>query len=980
MPRLIQRDDLSVSRGENRQLIRAPSSGLGRALAGFAGSVNQVGNIAGTIADDQYEKDKAVDLAKARSAFQIGMLDARAKYSYDKDTDQDTWAPRFADDAKTAHESAGELIRDPALKQRFLIDTAPEVERNRLDVDDSATVIRQKRQVQESDNALDAALEKAGSDDVPDANKDAILNDTVASINGLVKNHVITPEMGSARIIKATRDFANRRALSDKEKDPSKALRWLRGEAAAGPDVSDLRVTNPDHSQWGKRPDGSAKGEGFLGVLKRPDGTVSSEISISTDAIGGKDFPLLVPTLTRAEVDKILAIKVDDPKFFQKLPRGAIKKAAAFAEKRVAAGKSPFAGAGETGASSNAADDFISGNESFIPTPQLDGPPENRVWRVGYGSDTITTEDGKKVTVTPGMRVTRADADRDLARRRKETQEGIIFDIHPEAWEALSEGSKTALTDMAYNYGSLPKDVAAAARAGDVARLAAVVRGHAGDKGNGEPGRNAQRRYKEAAMIESGKGGEARPGYYEFLSQEAKLTLINSAEADIANQDQAVATQARQAEADARAAAQQRKGEIDLGIEQGQVSREAILNETAIDDGDKAELIRKWESHEADNISAAEVWDAISRGAPLPDKSEKGLDQLFKAGGGGEALVKGDPKAVATVQTLWDKGQAMPPAAKSALEGMIQSDKPQRVIAGLSILDQLQRSNPPAFDTTFGAPTSKALLYYQDHIGDDPATIVDGIRKASDPQTIKARQPLIDMALKQLRDDNVTAETIAAKFDPNTYWFGKPGVATGTYKTPGGVRAIQDKGLLERDYARAYSEAYADDPDNAEKNAMTMVGRTWGVSEINGGNLMRFPPERYNPVLDGKWMKKDLEADLMKLGYAYQPSSGVTGMKLPEMVRPYILQPIPMTESDVSSGQPPHYAVVVQNPNTGEWDAVLDKDGAMLAYQFDSEPHMQQQRQKFLKHEGQDEKRREGVRELGKYQQEMTAPPIEELQ
>lgn len=91
------------------------------------------------------------------------------------------------------------------------------------------------------------------------------------------------------------------------------------------------------------RPDGTQKGRGWLGVLQRPDGGVSTEISISTNAIGGKDFPLLVPTLTRDEIDKILAIPTDDPKFFDKVPKTAISKAEAFAEQRVRDGKSPFA-------------------------------------------------------------------------------------------------------------------------------------------------------------------------------------------------------------------------------------------------------------------------------------------------------------------------------------------------------------------------------------------------------------------------------------------------------------------------------------------------------------------------------------------------------------------------------------------------------------------------------------------------------------
>ena len=116
-----------------------------------------------------------------------------------------------------------------------------------------------------------------------------------------------------------------------------------------GPDVADLQVnpTTTDTTKWGKRPDGSAKGNGFLGLLKRPDGSISSELSISTDAVGGKDFPLLVPTLTKDEVKKVLAIKEGDPKFFDKLPPGVVQKAEAYAKQREAQGKPLFAGKDE---------------------------------------------------------------------------------------------------------------------------------------------------------------------------------------------------------------------------------------------------------------------------------------------------------------------------------------------------------------------------------------------------------------------------------------------------------------------------------------------------------------------------------------------------------------------------------------------------------------------------------------------------------
>jgi hypothetical protein len=81
-------------------------------------------------------------------------------------------------------------------------------------------------------------------------------------------------------------------------------------------------------------------------VLKRPDGKVSSELS-TDDPIenGGKNVlhPLIVPTLTRPELDYLLAGRKDNKAMEEKI----YDKAAAHARSRLAAGKSPFAGPGE---------------------------------------------------------------------------------------------------------------------------------------------------------------------------------------------------------------------------------------------------------------------------------------------------------------------------------------------------------------------------------------------------------------------------------------------------------------------------------------------------------------------------------------------------------------------------------------------------------------------------------------------------------
>ena len=66
-------------------------------------------------------------------------------------------------------------------------------------------------------------------------------------------------------------------------------------------------------SSYGMRQDGTAKGDGFYGPLpskdpRYPRGTVSTELSADMD-VDGKNihFPLLVPGLSRAEIDSLLA-------------------------------------------------------------------------------------------------------------------------------------------------------------------------------------------------------------------------------------------------------------------------------------------------------------------------------------------------------------------------------------------------------------------------------------------------------------------------------------------------------------------------------------------------------------------------------------------------------------------------------------------------------------------------------------------------
>lgn len=129
--------------------------------------------------------------------------------------------------------------------------------------------------------------------------------------------------------------------------DPVVGAKQAAGGVAQLARAAASSVTSPavNRQSWDRRADGSPKGDGFFGVIQRPDGTVSSEISVGVN-IDGKEveIPTLVPTLTPEERDWLINNDISDP---SKIPPAIIQKAVDHARPRLAAGQSPFAQPGE---------------------------------------------------------------------------------------------------------------------------------------------------------------------------------------------------------------------------------------------------------------------------------------------------------------------------------------------------------------------------------------------------------------------------------------------------------------------------------------------------------------------------------------------------------------------------------------------------------------------------------------------------------
>lgn len=145
-------------------------------------------------------------------------------------------------------------------------------------------------------------------------------------------------------------------ATSAGNKEEIARLKWIKEyNAAKKAAIAAGYDSKEKFGEWSPNPndlrqDGTQKGSGFLGPLKRPDGGVSTEITVGTDfGRGEMEIPLLVPTLDKDQIDHLLKTPTDklgaagDPMF-----EPILAKAIEHAEKRLSAGKSVFAQPGES--------------------------------------------------------------------------------------------------------------------------------------------------------------------------------------------------------------------------------------------------------------------------------------------------------------------------------------------------------------------------------------------------------------------------------------------------------------------------------------------------------------------------------------------------------------------------------------------------------------------------------------------------------
>lgn len=157
-------------------------------------------------------------------------------------------------------------------------------------------------------------------------------------------------------------------------------------------------------------------------------------------------------------------------------------------------------------------DQYIYGAELL---KKYEGFNRTAVWdvnayRIGYGSDTITSANGQFRKVKKGDQTTEQLAAKDLQRRIKEFEQKLINQVGAEYWQPLNYEVKAALISLAYNYGGFKPALTqtiAAIQTGDNKKIAQTIltetKNHNKSKSENVRAALYNRRKKEAAIIEA---------------------------------------------------------------------------------------------------------------------------------------------------------------------------------------------------------------------------------------------------------------------------------------------------------------------------------------------------------------------------------------------------------------------------------------------------------------------------------------------
>ena len=519
---------------------------------------------------------------------------------------------------------------------------------------------------------------------------------------------------------------------------------------------------------------------------------------------------------------------------------------------------------------------LIRDEEGFRSEPYWDV----NAWRIGYGSDTVTTADGRHIPVKPGMKITREDAERDLQYRLAEREGAQARKQIGSQWGTLTPNVQSALESVAYNYGSLPNSVVQAVKSGDNEKIAQAIEALPA---------NRKRRSREAAVVRGTEQIQLEDAY-EGIPYERREQLAAWGETQYSQQ----VTRDRAAAKDGYS--------LLIATQPEQVKESVILADTTLDNGDKAQLITSLRSAMKDAGAVNAMIGAMAAGNISVNPFD--ADQTKVANGAYDKLIGAaqteEERNVITSDFVARTGY-VPKRVQSDLRNGAMSSDPatfsQAMEAGL-VLDKNAQASFRNFEGSEAVRNKmdlyRALTRDMGYSADEAAK---KLIKANDPAYQARRESLLksDTVKEELK--KIDAASIAASFD-DSFW--------GLGRNPKLGPTPAAEAAMVAEYRAIYQEAIVDadgDTVAAKAAADARFQRSYGVSELSsmGGNVVvKNPPEKVYPAgADGThaYIREQLLTDLK--------AEGIDATNV-------YLNPDLDTDKDIRAGRPPAYRVMYE--------------------------------------------------------------------
>jgi hypothetical protein len=266
----------------------------------------------------------------------------------------------------------------------------------------------------------------------------------------------------------------------------------------------------------------------------------------------------------------------------------------------------------------------------------------------------------------------------------------------------------------------------------------------------------------------------------------------------------------------------------------------------------------------------------------------------------------------------------------NAVAGMTRSGDPMKASAAYGFLDKQWRENPEAFKKDYGADMETKLAIWQKKIAFmSPEQAMREMQKANDPSTARAVEARRKEAEKFTKD--YTPETITKHLFQS--WGQWAFTRVGKDISPVSNDANASSAALYAEWCDHVSDLFAVSGDRglAEAGALERIQMKWGLSEMNGGRVMAYPPERYYaPDINGsrKYVTDQLEDAIHDVS-AKMGGAGVDPLKV--RAAPRALVADQQTQEDIANRKAPSYRVVIQD-DVGRWLPLESRPGTPLRF------------------------------------------------